>query len=132
MHRRPDNVAGPVAAGPVQFPPPSAESSMTSSDAEWLEGKYRNFRAFVRSLSSRVETLEAWADRLDRLPLAVFLAGGAEELKAVREAKDPATRRKEAILALERGALQYGFELGRLRTDEISRLCRYTALFALA
>ena len=80
---RPDNVS--VAAEPAKSQSTSATSSMISdealSDQAWAQAKYLNFRLFVRSLVPQEPKLAEWADWLDKLPLAVFLAGGDGELR---------------------------------------------------
>ena len=129
MSSRPDNIA---VEGPAPSPNASANSSTTCelTDADWVASKYKNFRSFVRSLVPQEPKLEEWADWLDKLPLAVFLAGGDGELKGVREASTDAERSTEAGLVLERFALDWGFDLERITAADKIRLTRYLLLFA--
>lgn len=105
------------------------------TDADWVQAKYENFRAFVRSLVPQLQDpkLEEWADWLDKLPLAVFVAGGDGELKGVRKAADSANyeqRVREAMLVLARFALDWDFELSRISDADREKLRRYILLFA--
>ena len=116
MSSRPDNVV--VAESPAPSPPASAASTTTCeitgelSDHDWVNGKYSNFRLYVRSLVPQEPKLEEWADWLDRLPLNIFLAGGDGELRGVRGATTDEKRAEEAGLVLERWALDYRSNIG--------------------
>jgi len=92
--------------------------------------KYANFRAFVHSLVPQEPKVEEWADWLDKLPLAVFLAGGDGELKGVRGASTDDERKAAAALVLERFALDWGFDLGRISPVDTEKMRRYILLFA--
>jgi len=105
-------------------------SDETLSDQAWVQSKYDRFRLFVRSLVPQEPKVEAWTVYLDKLPLAVFLAGGDQELKGVREASTDAKRSTEAGLVLERFALDWDFELDKITAADILRLTRYLLLFA--
>ena len=131
MSSRPDNVSA-AAESPAPSPNASADSSTTSelSDAEWVQGKFTNFRTFVRSLTPQEPKAAEWSTWLDKLPLAVFLAGGDGELKGVREASTDEKRDQEAGLVLERFALDWGFELDKITAADKIRLTRYLLLFA--
>jgi len=127
---RSDNLA--VAVRPAQSVPASAGSSTTCelSDADWVAEKYTNFRLFVHSLAPQEPKLADWSDWLKTIPLAVFLAGGDCELKGVREALTDKQRAAEALLVLERWALQYSFEVEKINPADILRITRYILLFA--
>jgi len=84
------------------------------TDSDWVNAKYSNFRHHVRGLVPQEPKLLEWADWLDRLPLPVFLAGGDGELKGVRGASTDEKRADEADLVLERFALEWDFDLGRI------------------
>ena len=129
MSSRPDNIA---AESPAPSPHASADSSTTCelTDAEWVQGKYTNFRAFVRSLVPQEPKVEEWSIWLDKLPLSVFLAGGDGELKGVREASTDAKRSTEAGLVLERFALDWDFDLSLISDEAQDKLRRYILLFA--
>ena len=65
MSSRPDNVS---AESPAPSPHASAEISTTCSelsDAEWAQGKYQNFRAYVRSLVPQEPKVEEWSIWMD-------------------------------------------------------------------
>ena len=131
MSSRPDNVS--VAAEPAKSPLVPAASTTTSdglSDQAWVQAKYDNFRLFVHSLIPQEPKLLAWADWLDKLPLAVFLAGGDGELQGVRGASDVTKRDREADLVLERWGLTYGFDLETITASDKMRLSRYVLLFS--
>jgi hypothetical protein len=100
------------------------------SDHAWAQAKYDNFRKFVRSLVPQEPRLEAWETWLLTIPLAVFLAGGDQELKGVREASDDAKRSAEAGLVLDRWALTYHFCIERICEADRKTLRRYINLFA--
>ncbi len=99
------------------------------SDHEWVQQKYTNFRGHVRGLVPREQKLLAWADWLDGVPLAVFLAGCDHEVRAVRAATTDEQRFAEADLVLSRWALEYDFDLRKITAAE-SLLHRYVLLFA--
>ena len=124
-----DNVA---AGGPIQSQNVPGESTPTCelSDHEWVQQKYTNFRGHVRGLVPQEQKLLAWADWLDGVPLAVFLAGCDYEVRGVRAATTDEQRFAEAELVLGRWALQYGFDLGKITAVDIIRLQRYVLLFA--
>jgi len=136
MSSRPDNLA--VAGGPAQSPHASAGSSTICeitkelTDNQWVAAKYNNFRLFVRSLAPQEPTLLEWSHWLDKLPMAVFLAGGDGELKGVRGAADDDRRAAEAGLVLERWALDYQFQLERISDADKEKLRRYISLFSIA
>ena len=127
--RRLDNVA---AGGPImsQNVPGGSTPTCELSDHEWVQEKYNNFRGCVRSLVVQEPKLEEWHLWLDKIPLAIFLAGGDGELRGVREATTDEQRFAEAGQVLERWALQYGFDLGKISAVDIIRLQRYVLLFA--
>ena len=124
--------ANNVAEGPAPSPNASAEISTTCelTDAEWVASKYQNFRAFVRSLVPQDPKLEEWSIWLDKLPLAVFLAGGDGELKGVREAASDKQRNTEAGLVLARFAIDWKFEVDRISQVDTEKMRRYILLFA--
>ena len=133
---RPNNLA---VESPAQSQPTSVASTTTCestkelTDNQWESAKYNNFRHHVRSFVSQEPKLGEWADWLDRLPLSVFLAGGDGELAGVRGASDSTNHDKgaeEAGLVLERWALQYDFDLGRITAADKLRLTRYLLLFS--
>jgi len=129
---RPDNLA---VESPAQSQPASAGSSTTSeepTDHAWVLSKYVNFRQHVRSLVAQEPKLLEWADWLDKLPMAVFLAGGDCELAGVRGASTDDKRAEEAGLVLERWALQYDFDLERIFETDRDKLRRYISLFSIA
>ena len=130
--RRIDNVS--VAAEAPGGSPHTCVGSGTIceplSDHEWVQEKYNNFRGCVRSLVVQEPKLLAWADWLDGVPLAVFLAGCDYEVRGVRAATTDEQKFAEAELVLGRWALQYGFDLGRITAEQILRLQRYVILFA--
>ena len=127
---RPDNVS--VAAEPAKSPLVPAASTTTCelTDQAWAQAKYLNFRLFVRSLVPQEPKLAEWADWLTGIPISVFLAGGDQELKGVREASTEEQRSTESMLVLERWALQYGFDLSKIKAEDKLRLTRYLLLFA--
>ena len=130
MQSRPDNVA---AGSPAPSPNESVANSTTSdelSDQAWAQTKYSNFRLYVRSLTPQEPKLLAWADWLDKLPLAVFLAGGDGELQGVRGASTDERRAAEAGLVLERWAMDYHFDLEMISEAAREKLRRYIALFS--
>ena len=135
---RPDNVV--VACfvdSPARCQPASAEAMTTCepTDHEWVLSKYVNFRGHVRGLVAQEPKLLEWADWLDKLPLSVFLAGGDGELAGVRGASDSTNHDKradEAVLVLERWAMDYKFELSRISETDRMKLARYIELFAVA
>ena len=131
MSSRPDNVA---VESPAQSQLASDASTTTSepTDYEWTLSKYVNFRVHVRSLVPQEPKLLEWSLWLDRLPLSVFLAGGDGQLKDVRSASTDDKREDEADLVLERWALQYGFQLGRISDADRKKLRRYILLFSVA
>ena len=127
---RRDNVA---AESPVQCQSTCAESTTTCealSDQAWAQAKYLNFRLFVRSLVPQEPKLAEWADWLDKLPLAVFLAGGDGELRGVRGASDDDTRERESDLCLQRFAVQWDFDIDLICGADRKTLRRYIALFS--
>ena len=124
---RPDNLY--VAGSPAQSVPAPAASTMIS-DTEWVAQRYLNFRQHVRSLVAQEPKLLEWAYWLDKLPMAVFLAGGDCELKGVRGASTDDKRADEAGLVLERFGLEWDFDLGRITAGDKLRLTRYLLLFA--
>ena len=126
MSLRPDNVAADALA---PSPHASADSS-TTSDAEWVAQRYSNFRSFVGSLVVQEPRLDEWASWLLTIPLPIFIAGGDQELKGVREASTDEKRDQKAGLVLERWALTYDFELSRISGDDRNKLRRYITLFA--
>ena len=130
MFSRPDNLA---VESPAQSQPTSVASTTTSeelTDNQWVLSKYNNFRRHVRSFVSQEPKLGEWADWLDKLPLSVFLTGGDGELKGMREASTDEKRADEADLVLERFALEWDFDLGRITAADKLRLTRYLLLFA--
>jgi len=100
------------------------------SDTEWVAQRYLNFRLFVHSLAPQEPKLADWSDWLKTIPLGVFLAGGDCELKGMREASTDEKRAEEANLVLERFALEWDFDLGRITAADKLRLKRYLLLFA--
>ena len=128
MSSRPDI----AAEGPAPSPNASADSSTTCelTDAEWVASKYQNFRAYVRSLVPQEPKVEEWSIWLDKLPLAVFLAGGDGELKGVRKAPEGDARNAAAALVLERFAMDWDFALDKITAADKIRLTRYLLLFA--
>jgi hypothetical protein len=130
--RRIDNVS--VAADAPEKSPQTCVESGTIfeplSDHEWVHGKYTNFRAYVRSLVVQESKLQAWADWLDKIPLAIFLAGGDGELRGVREATTDEQRAAAAGLVLERFAAQWDFDLERICESDREKLRLYIHLFA--
>jgi len=127
MPSRPDNLS--VAGSPAQSVPAPAASTMIS-DTEWVAQRYLNFRLFVHSLAPQEPKLADWSDWLKTIPLGVFLAGGDCELKGMREASTDEKRAEEANLVLERFALEWDFDLGRITAADKLRLKRYLLLFA--
>ena len=130
MSSRPDNVS---AESPAPSPHASAEISTTCSelsDADWVASKYTRFRDYVRSLVPQEPKVEEWSIWLDKLPLAVFLAGGDGELKGVRKAPEGDARNAAAALVLERFAMDWGFALDKITAADNIRLTRYRLLFA--
>ena len=130
MSSRPDNVA---VENPAQSQPASAGSSTTCkelSDHDWVAQRYDNFRLFVGSLVVQEPKLEEWSLWLDRLPMTVFLAGGDGELKGVRGASTNEKRADEADLVLQRFALEWDVDLGRITAGDKLRLTRYLLLFS--
>ena len=126
-----------VAESPARSQPTCAEAMTTceSTDQEWVLSKYCNFRLFVRSLAPQEPKLLEWSLWLDKLPLSVFLAGGDGELAGVRGASDSTNHNKradEAVLVLERWAMDYKFELSRISETDRIKLARYIELFAVA
>ena len=128
---RPDNVSV-AAESPTQSPNTCAESTMISelSDQAWVQSEYDCFRLFVHSLESQEPLLEAWSTWLDKIPLAVFLAGGDSELKGVRGASDDDTRDRAADLVLQRFAVQWDFDIELICGADRKTLRRYIALFS--
>ena len=131
--------SSPTADAAAESPAPSPNASAASSttceltDTDWVREKYTNFRVFVRSLVPQEPKVEEWADWLDALPMGVFLAGGDDELAAVRQAAyrgDQRVRDLEAGLVVERWATLYGFDTAALRDEQLGKLQRYVALFA--
>ena len=129
--RRPDNVSV-AAVEPAPSPNTSAASMKTSelTDAEWVAQRYSNFKAFVRSLVPSVPNLDSWSVWMASLPLSVFLGGGDQELKGVREALTDKQRAAEAVLVLERWSLAYTFDLDLISDEAKDKLRRYIQLFA--
>ena len=128
--RRIDNVA---ADAPGSSPHTCVGSGTTCeplSDHAWVNGKYTNFRTYVRSLVVQEPKLEEWHLWLDGVPLAIFLAGGDGELRGVREASTDEQRFAEAGQVLERWALLYSFTLSKITAADIVRLTRYVLLFS--
>ena len=128
---RADNVS--IAAespAPSQNVPAASTTTCELTDAEWVAQRYDNFRAFVRSLAPQEPKLAEWGDWMLTIPLPVFLAGGDCELKGVREASTDKQRAAEAVLVLERWALQYSFEVERINPADILRITRYITCFA--
>jgi len=126
---RKNNVA--VGNPALSLPTPAGSSTTCElSDADWVAQRYLNFRHHVRGLVPQEPKLLEWADWLDRLPLSVFLAGGDGELKGVRSASTDERRADEAGLVLERWALEYHFQLGRIFDADRKKLRRYILLFA--
>ena len=129
---RADNVSV-AAAGPApsqHVPAASTTTCEALSDAEWVAQRYDNFRAFVHSLVAQEPKLAEWADWLTTIPLAVFLAGGDQELKGVREATTDEQRAVAAGLVLDRWALDYVFDLEKITAADQKKLRRYIQLFA--
>ena len=129
---RPDNV-DIAAENPAPSPNESDGSSTTCNeltDAQWVAQRYVNFRLFVRSLTPQEPRLAEWASWLERLPVAVFLAGGDQELQGVRGASDDTKRDREADLVLQRFAVQWDFDLERICEAARKKLCLYIALFS--
>ena len=131
--------SSPTADAAAESPAPSPNASAASSttceltDTDWVREKYTNFRAFVRELVPTIPAVREWADWLDALPLGVFLAGGDDELAAVRQAAyrgDQRGRDYEAGLVVERWATLYGFDTAALDPGQLGKLRRYVALFA--
>ena len=128
---RRDNVSvAAVGPSPSQNVPGGSTTTCELTDAQWVAQRYANFKSFVHSLESQERKLEEWASWLDKVPLAVFLAGGDSELKGVREASDDAKRSEEAGLVLDRWALTYNFCLDRLSAADQDKLQRYVLLFS--
>ena len=100
------------------------------TDAEWVAQRYSNFKAFVRSLVPSVPNLDSWSVWMASLPLSVFLGGGDQELKGVREALTDKQRAAEAVLVLERWSLAYTFDLDLISDEAKDKLRRYIQLFA--
>jgi hypothetical protein len=100
------------------------------SDRAWVQGKYNNFRAYVRSLVVQEPKLEEWHLWLDTIPLAIFLAGGDGELRGVREASTDEQRSAAAGLVLERFAAQWDFDLDRICESDRKKLRLYIHLFS--
>ncbi len=127
--RRLGNVA---AGGPIQsqYVPGGSTPTCELSDQEWVQERYINFRGHVRALVVQEPKLEEWATWLDKLPLAVFLAGCDHEVRAVRAATTDEQRFAEADLVLSRWALEYDFDLRKITSVDNIRLQRYVLLFS--
>ena len=129
---RPDNIIAVEGPG-LSVPAPAASTTTCEpTDHAWVLSKYVNFRQHVRSLVAQEPKLLEWADWLDKLPMAVFLAGGDCELAGVRGASTDDKRAEEAGLVLERWALQYDFDLERIFETDRDKLRRYISLFSIA
>ena len=135
MSSRSDNL---VAVRPALSLPASVdamttcESTKELSDHDWVAAKYANLRQHVRGLVPQEPKLLEWSLWLDRLPMAVFLAGGDGELKGVRGASTDDKRAEEAGLVLQRWALQYDFDIERIFETDRNVLRRYISLFSIA
>ena len=129
--RRLDNVSvAAVGPSPSQNVPGESTTTCELSDAQWVAQRYTNFKAFVHSLEAQEPRLNEWSLWLDKVPLAIFLAGGDQELKGVREASDDAKRSEEAGLVLDRWALTYAFDLEKITAADQDKLQRYVLLFS--
>ncbi len=132
--RRIDNVAVEAPGGSPQTSDGGGTIceplSEPLSDHAWVQQKYKNFRGHVRGLVPQEQKLLAWADWLDVVPLAVFLAGCDHEVRGVRAATTDEQRFAEADLVLGRWALHYEFDLGKISADDILRLQRHVLLFS--
>ena len=117
---------------------PSAGSSTESipiyEKEAFFSNKYRNFCIFVESIARYLSEAEPWAEGLRSLPLSVFKLQArvyfAEAIQAHLRG-DSQGRDCAAAAVIRRQAEAQGLLVGRIKSEDNSKLLRYACLFSI-
>ena len=125
-----------AAAKPAQSLPKSLAASAISEADRGLfwASKYSNYCLFIQSVAEYIPSAQPWATSLRLCPLIAFKMQVSSYFGKAIEAHrrgDNTGRDIAASTVVREQARAYGLELSKLRADDLVKLLRYSALFAL-